>query len=462
MGRLQCPCFVHLNLAREIIQKGLKESWIIWWLIFIFYESGRTKWNPEIGKDKEKKTYEEKKVEQGPSDWIFLGKVRSLVQKKMKYQNEPKRRNRWNTDCRCSCWKDVVLIKTLLVCGSNGSCTFSLLIARLHLVGTETIRRCFTDMSQHRRPEHWIHHQHTHSACTVFQRASSDGDCSTNWMGYGEVMLREHQPSLVDNRWFRHQLGNWLRGRTKQTAKELLIEYLRGHIIKPFQPLHHQHRNNIVVIVKEKKKIRWWNNKTPVETIPKIFLNFFFVFWPERCRRGASGREGQVRWPNDQLTWINRSDVFSVGRSEPASARHIVREPSHRHIKKKKKKTEEEGGGNKKKGSQHIWTVLAFHPAKSQQHALALNAGNKGNVQSIGAGAINRGERERTSSLSRKSITIDRFLLGNVVCLFVVEEVEEVEEEEEELHPNWRASWVSPKWRRKRGGERARTQEEYK
>ena len=84
--------------------------------------------------------------------------------------------------------------------------------------------------------------------------------------------------------------------------------------------------------------------------------------------------------------------------------------------------------------------MLAFHPAKSQQHALALNAGNKGNVQSIGAGAINRGERERTSSLSRKSITIDRFLLGNVVCLFVVEEVEEVEEEEEELHPNWRAS----------------------
>ena len=344
MGRLQCPCFVHLNLAREIIQKGLKESWIIWWLIFIFYESGRTKWNPEIGKDKEKKTYEEKKVEQGPSDWIFLGKVRSLVQKKMKYQNEPKRRNRWNTDCRCSCWKDVVLIKTLLVCGSNGSCTFSLLIGRLHLVGTETIRRCFTDMGQHRRPAHWIHHQHTHSACTVFQRASSDGDCSTNWMGYGEVMVREHQPSLVDNRWFRHQLGNWLRGRTKQTAKELLIEYLRGHIIKPFQPLHHQHRNNIVVIVKEKKKIRWWNNKTPVETVPKIFLNFVLCFWPERCRRGASGREGQVRWPNDQLTWINRSDVFSVGRSEPASARHIVREPSHRHIKKEEEDRGRRGG----------------------------------------------------------------------------------------------------------------------
>ena len=264
--------------------------------------------------------------------------------KKMKYQNEPKRRNRWNTDCRCSCWKDVVLIKTLLVCGSNGSCTFSLLIGRLHLVGTETIRRCFTDMGQHRRPAHWIHHQHTHSACTVFQRASSDGDCSTNWMGYGEVMVREHQPSLVDNRWFRHQLGNWLRGRTKQTAKELLIEYLRGHIIKPFQPLHHQHRNNIVVIVKEKKKIRWWNNKTPVETVPKIFLNFVLCFWPERCRRGASGREGQVRWPNDQLTWINRSDVFSVGRSEPASARHIVREPSHRHIKKEEEDRGRRGG----------------------------------------------------------------------------------------------------------------------
>ena len=61
-----------------------------------------------------------------------------------------------------------------------------------------------------------------------------------------------------------------------------------------------------------------------------------------------------MRWPNDQLTWINRSDVFSVGRSEPASARHIVREPSHRHIKKEEEDRGRRGGGNKKREPAHL------------------------------------------------------------------------------------------------------------
>jgi hypothetical protein len=104
-----------------------------------------------------------------------------------------------------------------------------------------------------------------------------------------------------------------------------------------------------------------WRSVSSIPQILRIFSTFLLLYvWPERlffffsqdsAEPAERERGGQVRWPNDQLTWINRcTPAYTLaihgsvdrspelaGRKPPAAitTSREVREFSH--IKKKKR-----------------------------------------------------------------------------------------------------------------------------